>query len=1112
MAEDNYKILLKNLDSFIKKYYRNKILKGLAYFFISLIFFFLAFVLLEKNLYFNKETRGFLFYFFIIINFIVLIKTIVIPFLKSLKLAKSITYDTSAEIIIKTLCDEVDDSLKNVLELQKILKISAYSEDLIKASIKQKSKKLNKVSFKKAIDFKATIKKYRYYYLIVILFLTALIISPNIFVKPANRIIKYKQSFAKPMPFTFVILNDSLYSETNENFKLQVSTKGNVIPDEIYIFYKKKSFKLNKISQNLFNYDFINLQDNLSFKLFSGNYFSENYYLNVLPKPYILDFQAEINYPKYIKKKREVLQNTGDFIVPEGTNISWTFNTQQANKLNFNFDNKLDIIRENNDDVFFIKKKVFKSLKYSVCVENDYVKNYDSLFFNITILADLFPEIKIQRQIDSVFLNKIYFHGFIKDDYGFTNLKFKCEKLDDITNTKKLMFSENIKILNNQLKQDFYYYYDFKKFDLETEDRIQYYFEVTDNDGVKGGKISKSDIFYFKKLSLKEKREKFDTATDNIKNKMNDFLKKIDSQKKKIDKLKNALIEKEKLSWQEKNLLKDILKKQEDLQKKYQEIKQENKNNNFSDNDESDSEILKKREQLEQLFEEVLDEKTKKQIDEFQEKLKDIDKSKVQKMLDELKMNNKDIEKQLERNLEIFKNLEFEKKLNQIVDDLDKIAKSQKDVSEKKKDNKNKDKSLESQKDLNKDFNDIKKNIDELEKKNKDLESPNKLEDSEKQEDEISDDMKNALENLESGKNKKATKNQKNASQKMQKLSSLFKKMQSQMSMQAMGEDIQSLRNILESLIQLSFDQENLISDLRKISLSNPKFSEIINKQKSFKDDLVLVSDSLYSLSKRQPSIKPYVFREIENINTNIDRTMQYLIDAQVSIARGKQQNIMTSVNNLALIISEYLKNMQNQNSMMSSGKPSSSCPKPGSGQSPIKTMQQLQQQLNSQMQQMKNEKSQGGKSGKGKSKMAEKLARMAAQQQAIREKMQDLMSEMQGENAGNSRNLNLIIKKMESTETDIINNKISRQTLIRQKDIMTRLLKSDKAMRKKEFEKKRLSETANAIKNSQPKKLIEIQNNTRYKIDFLEKIPASLKPFYKSKANEYFYYLHKKN
>ena len=45
-----------------------------------------------------------------------------------------------------------------------------------------------------------------------------------------------------------------------------------------------------------------------------------------------------------------------------------------------------------------------------------------------------------------------------------------------------------------------------------------------------------------------------------------------------------------------------------------------------------------------------------------------LDKNKVTEMLDKMKLSNKDLEKQLDRNIELFKQLEFDKKLSETIE------------------------------------------------------------------------------------------------------------------------------------------------------------------------------------------------------------------------------------------------------------------------------------------------------------------------------------------------------------------------------------------------------------------------------------------------------------
>ena len=139
---------------------------------------------------------------------------------------------------------------------------------------------------------------------------------------------------------------------------------------------------------------------------------------------------------------------------------------------------------------------------------------------------------------------------------------------------------------------------------------------------------------------------------------------------------------------------------------------------------------------------------------------------------------------------------------------------------------------------------------------------------------------------------------------------SLFE-MQQDMESDELGEDIETLRAILENLVRISFDQEALIDKLGTTNRNDPQYTQILDQQKSIKDNLLMVEDSLYALSKRQAMIESFVNKEISAINDNVDQAMDALNKRVISTARSKQQFVMTSVNNLALMLAESMKEMQ---------------------------------------------------------------------------------------------------------------------------------------------------------------------------------------------------------
>ena len=144
------------------------------------------------------------------------------------------------------------------------------------------------------------------------------------------------------------------------------------------------------------------------------------------------------------------------------------------------------------------------------------------------------------------------------------------------------------------------------------------------------------------------------------------------------------------------------------------------------------------------------------------------------------------------------------------------------------------------------------------------------------------------------------------------------------------------------------------------------------------------------------------------------------------------------------------------------------------------------------------------GKSGKGS--MSEQLARMAAQQEAIRKQLQDMSDQMQEKGSGVSKSVKEMMQKMEQTETDLVNKMISQETIRRQQEILTRLLESEKAEQQREMEEKRESTEARPKPYTNPEKFFEFKKTGIKESELLRTVPPGLKPFYKTKANAYFF------
>ena len=92
-------ILINKLDEFIRKYYKNQLIKGFLYSSGLLVTAYLLVVLMEYLGEFNTTIRSVLFYSFLGTSVFVLVKYIAVPLLKLNKFGKIISYETAAQII-----------------------------------------------------------------------------------------------------------------------------------------------------------------------------------------------------------------------------------------------------------------------------------------------------------------------------------------------------------------------------------------------------------------------------------------------------------------------------------------------------------------------------------------------------------------------------------------------------------------------------------------------------------------------------------------------------------------------------------------------------------------------------------------------------------------------------------------------------------------------------------------------------------------------------------------------------------------------------------------------------------------------------------------------------
>ena len=957
---NNFQTIKDKLEQFIKRYYTNELLKGAILFFAIGLLYFIVTLLVEYVLWLNPIARSILFWVFIVVEVGLFIKFIAIPLAHLFKLRQGINHQTASQLIGNHF-PEVNDKLLNVLQLNQ----STNQSDLLIASIAQKSKELQPIPFKSAINFKSNTKYLKYAALpIAILLVSFLTGKINWFSDSYKRVVNYQTAYEPPAPFHFFVRNENLQVIENKDFKLKISTLGTVIPENAKIQFNGQSYFLEQLAPGEFQYVFTLPKNAIEFSLSANGVVSKPYKLEVVNTPNLVNFEMRLEYPSHTKKQNQVLKSTGSAVIPEGTKVTWRAKTKSTTEVNIYAHDTLSF---NSDKIgqFNATKRLYKNYNYSISTTNESLKDYENLAYNINVVRDTHPELNIKVEKDSSDQQSLYFFGQASDDYGLSKLQLvyypinnESKKVVEPITISKSNFSEFVSAFPNQ-------------FNLEDGISYQLYFEVFDNDALHNFKSTKSSVFTYRKRTKEEEEQKqLNEQNETIKD-ISKTYNKLKEQDKKLQEFSKTQKEKEVLNFNDKKKFEDFLKRQknqEQLMKNFNKKLQENLEEFQNEKKEEDpfKDDLKERlkENEEQLKK---DEKLLEELEQLKDK---INKEEFTQKLEELAKQNKNKKRSMKQLLELTKRFYVMKKAEKVSKELDELSEKQDQLSQKDKEN-----TKEAQEKLNKDFNKLQNDLDELRKEDKLLQKPLKLERDRFLEDEIKFDQKEAIQALEKQEQKeeeqqpkdaeeqkqKAKQNQKKAAKKMKQMSEIMKK-------KAGGgggggnqtpEDIDTLRQILENLLRFSFDQEELMNTLNKIDANNNKYGTYIIEQNNLREHFEHLDDSLFSLSLRQPKISEKVNTQITDVYFNIDKALGQLTENRIYQGVAAQQYAITASNELASFLSDILDNME-----------MSMNPSPGSGEGGGEQLPDIimsQEELNKKMEDgvKKSEEGKDGKVGK---------------------------------------------------------------------------------------------------------------------------------------------------
>ena len=1151
----SYNNILEKLNEFIRKHYTQELVKGIILFVALGLLFFLIVLGIEYTLWLNSTGRLVLLLFFVGVELFLLFKYILTPLFYLFKFKKGISTKDAALMIGKHF-PEVGDKLYNLLDLAD----GPSKSELLLASIDQRSEQLKPIPFTNAISFKDAYK-YLKYATVPLLVIAILWVSGNwsSFFGSYERVVNFDMAYEPPAPFQFELLSSDLKVVESEPFTFKVSTSGNIRPENVYVVLGDKEILLQE-ENGIYQYTLSPPIHSTKFRFKGNEVWSREYTLTSLKAPAITDFNILMEYPGYLNKSPEILKSTGNAIMPEGTKVTWRIRGEDTQEINL-ISKDTSLVFSKNENDFELSKRIYSNLRYQLTTSNENIKAHEKLDYSFQVIKDAYPTVKVVQVIDSLNPNVSYYSGEATDDYGL-------QKIDLVYYSNDNAEDKKVMSLISPKESFSRFYYTFPSgLNLEENKQYSFYFLVTDNDAIHKGKSVKSQVFNHQLLDDNQLKNNDLRQQQTIIKNFDQSLEKAAQQREALKEINELQKEKSSLNYNDKNQVRDFLKKQEqqeELMQKFSKELKENLEKNNTDNKLNN--LLQER--LER--QEIEAKKNQKLIEELNKIAEKINKEELSQKLEELGKKQQNSQRSLEQLVELTKRYYVTEKTSQLATDLEKLSEKQEKLSKENIDENNSEKA---QQKLNEEFMEISKQLDELKKDNRELKKPidlkidnNKKQGIEQDQEKASEEIKNyqnsAQDQNQQEMEKSASqtkKSQKSAADKMKQMSEeLSESSEGASGGSSVAEDAEMLRQILDNLIIFSFKQENLYDKLSAQERGEiSEYSETVRNQQELRGLFEHVDDSLFALSLRQAELSEFVNEQITEVYYNIDKSLESLADGQMYQGVSYQKYVLTASNSLADFLANVLENMQ-QSMQMGKGK--------GDGQQGFQLPDIIKQQesIGEKMGQKGSEGKQGneGEKGEGKAGQGEKgegegnqgkdsqkgntgkngegqnregqnregkngkqgannrngssggeggmteselqeIYEIYQEQQRIRQELEKQLQNMLNE--GDRKLGEKLMKQMEDFQNDLLENGITQRTITKANNIQYELLKLENAALKQGRKQERESNTNKKDFSNPIITKPSLLENYRNEVEILNRQALPLRQNFQNKVKAYF-------
>ena len=1007
---------------------------------------------------------------------------------------------------------ELEDRLVNLLDLGEG-RASQAPAPLVDGALKMLHDTVHDMPLEHAASFAPARRMGRLASVPVAGLLVFMAAAPATFMDASQRLFSPGVRFVRPAPFTLGVVPGNATIVRGETLQITATATGTDVPaSATLLFDRAQPVALAAAPGGTFAYEIVNVREDFRYRIQAGTVLTDWYAIEVIERPVVRSLQVTLVAPVYTGLPTQVLPpGTGDILALPGTKAKLSVRGGAAQALLVFGSGRVDTLAPGPvaEGSFTIRSKD----TYHIRLENAAgIRNHDPITYQVTPLTDLSPTIVIHEPGPDAMLDlalQIDVLLQLRDDFGFHDLRLWWRLAESRFNE---VMAEPVPIAlaltapqapDQQVAYPWFVVQS-TGLDIVPGDVIEYFAEVRDNDAVSGFKAARSALH---RLRLPSAAERYDALSDaqlDTENEMQALLEDSERIREQFEEVRDELRRKQHGDWNDQRQLERLADAQEALEARVDELVASMADTANDMEGLVSEETREMFDELRQVTEEINAPELLEAMQQLQEAVEALDPRNMQDALDRIGLNEEMLRDRLERALELFKNFQVQQKLEEAADRTEKLSAVQEQLSDKiaeDPEGAHEDRetlvaeqmlSKEEMEQLESTMEDIARRMEEL--RNAPQEAMAQLSEETRAQ-ALPEQMQENAQKMQEGQMQAARQQQQNMQQSLQQLQESLQSMLSGMQGNQLQISFAALQRLLSDVLILSHDQEALRHEVDVAAPDSPLLRDFALRQHAMLNGLGTVTDSLQTLARQIPQMRRAVQERSGTAILAMERAVTAMVARNSTVASNEQRAAMTSLNELALLLSNLMDQLMNSPNNNSSG-----------GMSMSQMIQQLQQmaseqqQLNRQIQEMLGQL-QGQRLTQD---MQARMQQLAAQQQAMQRQLEEMsrQSDVAQRLAGD---LNKIASQMGETVEQLGAFSTSRELQERQQQILTRLLDASRALQERGRHRQREGRTGEAVTRNSPGALDASRPDEQLRRALLDALESGYTPDYQELIRRYF-------